>query len=227
MATSTTPALGIPYPTPGTGEPADGPTQMQAAFEHIDTTLADFDVVNAVKIAEGLIALGVELLDKVGTAPAAQPALRAIGTGANDAAAGNHGHNYSDLGGKPTLGTASAKASTEFASSTGGGREKKKAFTALTGTVTLDLSQASIHYNAADLTGNITLALANVPAATDEAIVVTIVVKQNATVRTVTMPAGVTWVPAAPSQAANKICVINLVSNDNGTSWIASGSVQG
>ena len=130
---------------------------------------------------------------------------------------------YSDLSSKPTLGTAAAAATGDFASSTKGAAEKVATPGATTGTVTCDLSAGSVFTIAP--TGNITLAFSNVPAA-GTAATITVIVAQDASVRTVTMPGSVVWMVAAPTQAASKRCVFTLVTTDGGTTWLAWATVQ-
>lgn len=108
-------------------------------------------------------------------------------------------------------------------SNTGGGREKVNFPAQTTGAVTLNLSVASIFEISP--TGNITLTPSNVPIA-DDGVTITVLIKQSATVRTVTMPGGTVWLTAVPTQAANKICLINLLTYDGGVIWYATGLVQ-
>lgn len=122
---------------------------------------------------------------------------------------------------------ATARATLLAASSVGGGREKVAALSATTGTATGDLSTASIF--TVTPTGDITLAFSNVPSAAvaERGTTVTVIVKQGATVRTVTPPAGTKWMgAAAPTQAANKACAFTFVTDDGGTTWYASAAVE-
>lgn len=114
-------------------------------------------------------------------------------------------------------------AATGLASATGGGREAKAALTGTTGTCTGDLSAASVF--TISPTGNFTLALSNVPAS-GTACTVTVIISQGATPRTLTMPSGTTWLQTAPTQAANKVCVVTLLTVDGGTTWLATAVVQ-
>lgn len=119
---------------------------------------------------------------------------------------------------------ATARATLDAASSSGGGREKTAALSATTGTCTGDLSTAS--WFTVSPSGNITLAFSNIPAS-GTACTLTVEISQNATVRTVTMPAGTIWVGGpAPTQVASKKCLITMATRDGGTTWIASGAVE-
>lgn len=88
-----------------------------------------------------------------------------------------------------------------------------------TGTVTLDLSLASVFV--LTLSGNATLAVSNLPSLTGEVVSIVVRITQTATVRTLTWFAGITWLnangaPAAP--AASK--TIEYILTYNGTGWI-------
>lgn len=138
--------------------------------------------------------------------------------------------NLSDLANASTartnlgLGTAATTAAADYATSTGGGREKTAALSATTGTATGNLNNASIF--TVTPTGNITLAFSNVPA-TGTACTVTVIVTQGGTVRTVTPPTGTKWMgAAAPTQVANKACAFSFVTVDGGSTWYASAAVE-
>ena len=110
------------------------------------------------------------------------------------------------------------------ATKVGGGKEAVAALSATTGTATGDLSNASIF--TVTPTGAITLAFSNVPAS-GTSCTVTLIVSQGSTAYAVTYPTGTVWIGAsAPTQAANKKCVITLMTVDGGTSWLASAAVQ-
>lgn len=108
------------------------------------------------------------------------------------------------------------------ASTTGGGKEAVAALSATTGTATGDLSAASVF--TVTPTGNITLAFSNIPSGVS--VSTTVIISQGATAYTVTMPAGTTWLQTAPTQVANKKCVINMLTVDGGTNWYATAAVQ-
>lgn len=114
-------------------------------------------------------------------------------------------------------------AATGLASATGGGREASAALSATTGTATGNLANASVF--TITPTGNFTLALSNVPAS-GTACTVTVIISQGATPYTLTMPSGTTWLQTAPTQAANKKCVVTLLTVDGGTTWLATAAVQ-
>lgn len=94
--------------------------------------------------------------------------------------------------------------------------------TATTGTVTLDLSVA--RWFRIVPSGNITLAVSNVPAS-GNAVHVTLHIVQGATVRQITMPSGAVWLGTAPTQAANKRSIINMATDDGGAVWLCTGIV--
>lgn len=111
------------------------------------------------------------------------------------------------------------------ASRTGGGREAKANAPATTGSVTLDLSAASVFQ--VTPTGNITsLAFSNVPAS-GIACTVTFIVNQDGTPRTIATPTGGVFLGAAtPTQVANKTCVFTYLTTDGGTTWYCTAAVQ-
>lgn len=106
-----------------------------------------------------------------------------------------------------------------------GGDEISAAFSALTGSVTIDASVASVHYNATNLTGNITLAFSNMHA-TDRARLITVYVNHNASLRTVAF-SGVTlsWQTAIPTGTASKRTTYHFQSLGDGSTVLAWGSV--
>lgn len=106
-----------------------------------------------------------------------------------------------------------------------GGAEAKANAPATTGSVTLDLSTASVFQ--VTPTGNITsLTLSNPPAA-GTACTVTFIVNQGATPRTIATPSGGVFLGAAsPTQVANKTCVFTYLTVDGGTTWYCSAAVQ-
>lgn len=108
------------------------------------------------------------------------------------------------------------------ATNTGGGREVVAALSATTGTATGDLAAASVF--TVTPTGNITLAFSNVPASV--AVSTTIVITQGASAFTVTMPAGNVWMTTAPTQVANKRCIINMFTVNGGTTWYSWATVE-
>lgn len=109
------------------------------------------------------------------------------------------------------------------ATNTGGGAEKVAALSATTGTATGNCANAS--WFTVTPTGDITLAFSNVPAS-GTACTVTVEVSQGATVRAVNLPTGGIWMGSAPTQAANKKCLITAATRDGGTTWMCSGVVQ-
>ena len=109
-----------------------------------------------------------------------------------------------------------------YASNKGGGKEVVAALSATTGTATGDLSAASVF--TVTPTGNITLAFSNIPSGVS--VSTTVIITQGASAFTVTMPAGTTWLQTAPTQVANKKCVINMLTVDGGTNWYATAAVQ-
>lgn len=126
--------------------------------------------------------------------------------------------NLSDLANKST-----ARSNLEAAGSTGGGREKVAALSATTGTATGDLNTASVF--TVTPTGTVTLAFSNAPA-TGTACTVTVIVTQGGTAQTVNLPSGGVWMHSAPTQVANKTCIITLLTVNGGTTWYASAVVQ-
>src|SRR5690606_6197983 len=101
-----------------------------------------------------------------------------------------------------------------------GGREKVAALSATTGTATGNLTNASVF--TVTPTGNITLAFSNVPAS-GTACSVTVFVTQGGTARTVTLPSG--SVGSIPTQAASKVCRIDVTTLNGGTTWYVTGIV--
>jgi len=206
--------------------PASSTTGRVATFG--DTTgkaLADGGATVA-QIRDRATHTGTQALSTItGTGDAA---AKNTGTAAGTVAAGDDSRitgaaqksaNLSDLANAST-----ARANLDAASSSGGGREKSAALSATTGTATGDLSAASVF--TVTPTGNITLAFSNVPAS-GTACTVTVIVSQGATVRTVTPPTGTKWMGApAPTQVANKACIINLLTVNGGTTWYATAAVE-
>lgn len=106
-----------------------------------------------------------------------------------------------------------------------GGVETLGTPSAATGSITLDVSTASVFQFTP--IGNVTaLALSNVPAA-GSVCTITLIVDQNATVRTIAAPTGtVKWMGVQPTQVASKSCMFTYMTTDGGTTWYASGIVQ-
>jgi hypothetical protein len=104
-----------------------------------------------------------------------------------------------------------------------GASEHIAALSATTGTATGDLSTASIF--TITPTGDFTIAFSNTPGGV--ACTTTVIVSQGATPRTITYPSGTKWMgAAAPTQIANKACVITLMTVNAGTTWYASAAVE-
>jgi hypothetical protein len=116
-----------------------------------------------------------------------------------------------------------------YASNKLGGNEVSVAFGALTGTVTIDASTASLFYNASNLTGNITLSCSNFHSS-NKVRTITIVVNQNGTPRTISFSGiTVTWMNNGGSivtSVASKKTVIQLVAIGDGSTVLGWSEVQ-
>lgn len=107
---------------------------------------------------------------------------------------------------------------------TKGGSETVAAASGTSGTVTLDLNNASIFTLSptADVT---TLTISNVPAS--KGVSVRLIVSQGATPRGIAAPSGAAWLAAnAPTPVANKITVYDYFTTNGGTTWLASAVNQ-
>lgn len=162
-----------------------------------------------------------------------------FGTAAGKVAEGNDSRitgaaqkasNLSDLANAGTargnlgLGTIATAATTDYATSTGGAREKATTLSATTGTCTANLNNASVF--TITPTGNWTLAFSNVPA-TGTSCLVTVIVSEGGTVRTMTQPSGTKFMgAAAPTVVASKARIYNYETVNGGTTWYASAAVE-
>lgn len=132
------------------------------------------------------------------------------------------GNGTSNLVIGTTTGTAADGAT--VATNTGGAREKVAALSATTGTCTGNLANASIF--TITPTGDWTLAFSNVPASGTSCLV-TVIVTESATIRTMTQPAGVKAMGAAlPTATASKARIYNYETVNGGTTWYVSAAVE-
>jgi hypothetical protein len=129
-------------------------------------------------------------------------------------------NNLSDVASVPA-----ARDHLSAASSVLGGDEWGNDLGSTSGSITLDLSTASVF--SVNPSGNITaVSITNVPASGRVA-TVTLIVHQGATPRTIATPSGGIFLSqATPTQVANKICVFTYLTTDGGTTWICSAAVQ-
>jgi hypothetical protein len=146
------------------------------------------------------------------TAASQAAARTAIGAGTSSFSGA-----YPDLTSKPTI--PSTAADVGAASRTGGAAEAVAALSATTGTCTANLATASVF--TITPTGNWTLAFTNVPAGVS--VLVTVIVSEGATARTMTDPAGTTWAkPGAPTATVSKWRELQFHTVDGGTTWRAA-----